>query len=99
MSKILKLINDEKKALVVTATKGCVSDYTAENYPCSVDDTAICTTAVDECWKLDYAACSTGAVDICYTVDNSGCHEKHLDVCQTQDNSYCAEAEKYDYEG
>lgn len=99
MSKILKLINDEKKALVVTATKGCVSDYTAENDPCSVLDEAICTTGVDECWKSDHAACSTGAVDICYEVDNSGCHEKHLDVCQTLDNSYCAEAEKYDYEG
>ena len=99
MSKILKLINDEKKALVVTATKGCVSDYTAENDPCSFVDNAICTTAVDECGEYDYAACSTGAVDICIKKDYAGCEEKHFDQCYTMDTSYCAEAEKYDYEG
>ena len=99
MSKILKLINDEKKALVVTATKGCAFDYTAENYPCSVVDNAICTTGVDSCGNYDYAVCSTGAVDICHNEDYAGCTEKHFDQCYTMDTSYCAEAEKYDYEG
>ena len=99
MRKILKLINDEKKALVVTATKGCVSDYTAENDPCSRVDNAICTTAVDLCEMYDYAACVSGAVDICISIDNSGCREKHYDYCSVDDISYCAEAEKYDYEG
>ena len=99
MSKILKLINDEKKALVVTATKGCVSDYTAENTPCEEEDYAVCVTGVDECGNYDYAACVTGAVDICLNIDSSNCREKHFDHCSNDDISYCAEAEKYDYEG
>ena len=99
MSKILRLINDEKKNLVVSVTKGCFTDYEAGNTPCAITDNAICSTGIDSCEKYDYAACSTGAVDDCRNWDNSACQEKHLDVCSNQDNSYCAEAEKYDFEG
>ena len=99
MSKILRLINDEKKNLVISATKGCTTDYHADNTTCSMVDDADCSTGADYCLKYDYTACSTGAVDDCRYIDNSACHEKHFDLCSNEDNSYCSEAEKYDLEG
>ena len=88
MKKVLTLINNERNILAVKTTKASLlcddetRDYVAENSPCSVEDCAICTTAVDECGKYDYAACVEGAIDICYTIDNSLCDATiKYDIC------------------
>lgn len=99
MRKILKLINDEKKKLVVPTVKGCTTDYDADNIVCSQEDDNHCETGADYCYVLDHATCTTGAVDDCRYIDSSACHEKHFDLCSNEDNSYCSEAEKYDLEG
>ena len=95
MRKILKLINNEKKNLVVSISKGCSSELDH----CNVDDRAYCDDGADYCGNYDYFSCTGGAVDDCRNIDNSACHEKHFDLCSQLDNTYCAEAEKYDIQG
>ena len=79
MKKVLTLINNERKTLIVKTNKASAlcddetQDYVAENSPCILVDNAICTTAVDECGNYDYAACVAGAIDICTNKDYSGC--------------------------
>ena len=97
MSKILRLINDEKKNLIISAAKGCTADYDADNRTCKNTDLAICVTGADYCTFTDQVACSEGAVDECTTQDLSACTEKHYDSCRI-DVSYCSEAEKYDFD-
>ena len=100
MSKILKLINDERKNMIIKTRKASSSldcTYT-DNIECTNSDQVECYYAVDLCSAIDYAICSGGSVDECTQVDDSGCMEKHYDSC-TIDTSFCSEAEKYDFEG
>ena len=95
MSKILRLINDEKKNLTISIAKGCGNNFDG----CAEIDVGHCETGADYCGNYDYAACSGGSVDDCRNIDNSACLEKHFDLCTTNDCTFCAEAEKYDFEG
>ena len=92
MKQVLTLINNEKKNLVITTAKGCSTDYTGENTPCSIADYAICTSGTDWCETYDYAACGNGQSDYCRQIDNSGCYtEGDTSFCNI-DQSYCAES-------
>lgn len=72
MQRILKLINNEKKSIIVKGAKGC--DSTSVDY-CKKADYGSCTVySYDNC-GTDYSSCSSGAIDQCpsYT-DYSACH-------------------------
>ena len=99
MSKILKLINNERKNLIVK-TKLAYDDLGCtyiDNVDCSTKDYERCEYAIDICGPIDREACTGGSVDICTEDDRSGCEEKHYDSCRI-DISFCSEAEKYDYD-
>ena len=68
ITKVIKLINNERINAKVHSAKGCISGAndvcTTTNY-----DNAYCMTyAVDHCGK-DYTACREGAHDICTYID------------------------------
>ena len=96
MSKILKLINNERKSLSVRTQKASGCDH-ADSSECALIDTSTCSYGMDYCTYKDYAACSGGSVDHCQELDNSGCMEKHYDSCII-DTTFCSESAKYDFE-
>ncbi len=71
MQRILKLINNEKKNILVKGAKGC--DSTSVDY-CKVADYGECTLYSYDTCGTDYSSCSAGALDGCISyTDYQGC--------------------------